>query len=131
MLNSGLKFLDGIQKIELKNIADLYQIWCFLEVKNVLQRLLGKENPDDIDLAEIQIDNFVFKIERGVKSRVSFHNTDGVIIDLFHDFSYDTSESQLVKSFTVNQRPDIVLRITKNDLKRIMFSLIYMMQNTD
>ena len=117
MLNSGLKFLDGIQKIELKNIADLYQIWCFLEIKNVLQNLLGKENPDDIDLAEIQIDDFVFKIERGVKSKVSFFNKDGEIIELFHDFSYDTSESQNVKSFTVNQRPDIVLRITKNDLK--------------
>jgi hypothetical protein len=117
MLNSGLKFLDGIQKIELKNIADLYQIWCFLEIKNVLLKLLGKENPDDVDLAEIQIDDFVFKIERGVKSKVSFFNKDGEIIDLFHDFSYDTSESQNVKSFTVNQRPDIVLRITKNDLK--------------
>jgi hypothetical protein len=43
MMNSGLKFLDGIQKIELKNIADLYQIWCFLEIKNVLQNLLGQE----------------------------------------------------------------------------------------
>ncbi|KPM49654.1 DUF2357 domain-containing protein [Jiulongibacter sediminis] len=117
MLNSGLKFLDGIQKIELKNIADLYQIWCFLEIKNVLQNLLGKENPDDVDLAEIQIDDFVFKIERGVKSKVSFFNKDGEKIDLFHDFSYNTSESQNVKSFTVNQRPDIVLRITKNDLK--------------
>ena len=117
MLNSGLKFLEGIQKIELKNIADLYQIWCFLEIKNILQNLLGKENPDDVDLAEIQIDDFVFKIERGVKSKVSFFNKEGEIIDLFHDFSYDTSESQNVKSFTVNQRPDIVLRITKNDLK--------------
>jgi hypothetical protein len=117
MLNSGLKFLEGIQKIELKNIADLYQIWCFLEIKNVLQNLLGKDNPDDVDLAEIQIDDFVFKIERGVKSKVSFNKTNDEIIDLFHDFSYDTSESQNVKSFTVNQRPDIVLRITKNDLK--------------
>ncbi len=117
MLNSGLKFLEGIQKIELKNIAHLYQIWCFLEIKNVLQNLLGKDNPDDVDLAEIQIDDFVFKIERGVKSKVSFNKTNGEIIDLFHDFSYDTSESQNVKSFTVNQRPDIVLRITKNDLK--------------
>lgn len=117
MLNSGLKFLDGIQKIELKNIADLYQIWCFLEIKNVLQNLLGKESPDDVNLAEIQIDDFVFKIERGVKSKVSFRKTDGEIIDLFHEFSYDTSESQTIKSFTVNQRPDIVLRITKNDLK--------------
>lgn len=117
MLNSGLKFLEGIQKIELKNIAELYQIWCFLEIKNILQTLLGKNNPDDIDLAEIQIDDFVFKIERGVKSKVSFHKTDGEIIDLFHDFSYETSANQKVKSFTVNQRPDIVLRITKNDLK--------------
>ena len=117
MLNSGLKFLEGIQKIELKNIADLYQIWCFLEIKNVLQNLLGKDNPDNVDLAEIQIDDFVFKIERGVKSKVSFNKSNGEIIDLFHDFSYDTSESQNVKSFTVNQRPDIVLRITKNDLK--------------
>jgi hypothetical protein len=117
MLNSGLKFLEGIQKIELKNIADLYQIWCFLEIKNVLQNLLGKENPDEIDLAEIQIDDFVFKIERGVKSKVSFVKTNGEIIDLFHDLSYYTSDNQNVKSFTVNQRPDIVLRITKNDLK--------------
>jgi hypothetical protein len=109
---------DGYQNEKLlKNIADLYQIWCFLEIKNVLQNLLGKDNPDDVDLAEIQIDDFVFKIERGVKSKVSFNKTNGEIIDLFHDFSYDTSENQNVKSFTVNQRPDIVLRITKNDLK--------------
>lgn len=117
MLNSGLKFLDGIQKIELKNIADLYQIWCFLEIKGVLQKLLGKDKPDDVDLAVIQIDDFVFKIERGVKSKVSFKTVNGEIIDLFHDFSYDTSQTQTIKSFTVNQRPDIVLRITKNDLK--------------
>ena len=117
MLNSGLKFFEGIQKIELKNIADLYQIWCFLEIKNVLQNLLGKDNPDDVDLAEIQIDDFVFKIERGVKSKVSFNKTNGEVIDLFHDFSYDTTGNQTVKSFTVNQRPDIVLRITKNDLR--------------
>lgn len=117
MLNSGLKFLEGIHKIELKNIADLYQIWCFLEVKNILQELLGKEDPDEIDLAEINVDDFVFKIERGVKSKVSFNNENGDLIELFHDFSYGTSLDQKVKSFTVNQRPDIVLRIAKNDLK--------------
>ena len=117
MLNSGLKFLEGIQQIELKNIAELYQIWCFLEIKNVLQKLLGKTNPDDIELAEIQIDDFVFKIERGVKSKVSFVNANGDIIDLYHDYSYNTHENRTEKSFTVTQRPDIVLRITKNDLK--------------
>lgn len=117
MLNSGLKFFEGIQKIELKNIAELYQIWCFLEIKSVLQDLLKKDNPDDVDLAEIQIDDFVFKIERGVKSKVSFNKSNGEVINLFHDFSFDTGQNQRIKSFTVNQRPDIVLRISKNDLK--------------
>ena len=117
MLNSGLKFLEGIQKIELKNIAELYQIWCFLEIKNILQNLLGKDNPDEVELAEIQLDDFVFKIERGVKSKVSFNKSKREIIELFHDLSYETSENKNVKSFTINQRPDIVLRITKNDLK--------------
>lgn len=125
MLNSGLNFLEGIQKIELKNIAELYQIWCFLEIKNVLQKLLGKDNPDDIELAEIHIDDFIFKIERGVKSKVSFIKSNGDIIDLFHDFSYDTNQNQSVKSFTVTQRPDIVLRITKNDLKE-NYALTYL-----
>ncbi|KOY86300.1 hypothetical protein AD998_09230 [bacterium 336/3] len=117
MLNSGLRFLEGIQKIELKNIAELYQIWCFLELKNILQQLLGKNNPDEVDLAEIQVNDFVFKIKKGAKSKVVFNKPNGEVIELYHEYSYGKSESQGVKSFTVNQRPDIVLKITKNDLK--------------
>jgi hypothetical protein len=135
ILNSGLNFLEGVQKIELKNIADLYQIWCFLEIKNVLQNLLGKTNPDEIKLAEIKVDDFIFKIERGVKSKVSFNGTNGDLIDLFHDYSFDTA-SESVKSFTVNQRPDIVLNITKNDLKEnyvltYLFDAKYRLQSDD
>jgi hypothetical protein len=126
MLNSGLSFLEGVQKIELKNIADLYQIWCFLEVKGILQKLLAKEKPDDIELAEIQIDDFVFRIEKGAKSRISFKQPNGDLIDLFHDFSYYKNQNQEVRSFTVTQRPDIVLRITRNDLKdNYVFTYLY------
>jgi hypothetical protein len=116
MLNSGIKFLEGIQKLELKNIADLYQIWCFLEMKKVLQKLLNKEKPDDVDIAVIQIDDFVFKIERGVNSQVTFKQNNGDQIELYHDFSYSKTNDKNVRSFTVNQRPDIVLKITKNDI---------------
>jgi hypothetical protein len=126
MLNSGLSFLEGIQRIELKNIADLYQIWCFLEIKGILQKLLGKERPDNIELAEIQIDDFVFRFEKGAKSRVSYRQPNGDLIDLFHDFSYAKGQNQEVRSFTVTQRPDIVLRITRNDLKNnYIFTYLY------
>jgi predicted component of viral defense system (DUF524 family) len=136
MLNSGLKFLDGIQRIDLKNIADLYQIWCFLEIKGILQRLLRKEKPDDVELAEIQVDDFVFRIERGVKSRVVFKHNNGDLIELYHDFSFDKAVNKEIRSFTVNQRPDIVLRITRNDLKdnyglTYLFDAKYRLQSDD
>lgn len=115
MLNRGLKFLEGVQKIELKNIADLYQIWCFLEIKEIIQELLGKYGPDDVELAEI-VDDFVFKVERGGKSKVSFKQRNE-LIELFHDFSFEKDGNLNVKSYTVSQRPDIVLKITKNDLR--------------
>jgi hypothetical protein len=117
MLNSGLKFLEGVQKIELKNIAELYQIWCFLEMKGFLQKLLKKDKPDEVHLAEILVDNFVFRLQQGVKSRVSFLAADGQRIDLYHELYFSNETNAPVKSFTVNQRPDIVLKITKNDLK--------------
>jgi len=117
MLNSGLSLLAGVQQIELKNIADLYQIWCFLEIKNIIQKLLGKEKPDEVDLAEIHVNDFIFQIEKGIKSKVSFRSRNGDHIDLYHDYSYNTYNNSSVKSFTVNQRPDIVLKITKDDLK--------------
>lgn len=118
MLNSGLKFLNGIQNIELKNIADLYQIWCFLEIKSILQRLLNKTKPDDIELSKILIDGFIFKIEQGIESKVSFKTSNGENVSLFHNLSFSACEKdKKVRSFTVNQKPDIVLNITKNDLK--------------
>lgn len=120
MLNSGIKFLEGIQKIELKNIAELYQIWCFLEIKWILDQKLDHLK-HDITLAEIKVDDFVFKIERGIKSQVSYikneNGSEKERIDLYHDLSFDLTNLNKVKSFTVKQKPDIVLNITKNDLK--------------
>jgi hypothetical protein len=37
ILRRGIDFLDGVNKIELKNIADLYQIWSFIEIKNMIK----------------------------------------------------------------------------------------------
>lgn len=116
MLNSGIQFLEGILKLEIKNIAELYQIWCFLEVKKVIQNILGKEKPDDIELAQIEVDSFIFKIRKGVKSRVLYKLDDGQEVELFHDFSINQTNSNGMVAPTIKQKPDIVLRITKQDL---------------
>jgi hypothetical protein len=125
LLNRGLKFFDGMQRIELKNIAELYQIWCFLEIKSVLQSILGKERPDEVKIAEIRVDNFVFHIEEGVTSRIAFVLDNDDRVELFHEFSFNKTKNAEVRSYTVNQRPDIVLKITKNDLRE-KYALTYL-----
>lgn len=115
ILKKGIDFLDGINKIELKNIADLYQIWCFVEMKNMIQSVLGKQ-PEEINLAEILIDNFTIQLRTGRSSRVSFKKDNGDIVELFHELNYSSAISDNTISYTGTQKPDIVLRITKNDL---------------
>jgi hypothetical protein len=125
MLNRGMSFFEGVQKIEMKRISDLYQIWCFLEMKKILQALLGKD-PADVKLANIEVDGFVFKFDTGKRSKVTFENTNGDHIELFHDYQFNVGTSEKVISHTVNQRPDIVLQITKNDLKDLYtFTYLY------
>lgn len=116
ILKRGIDFLDGVNKIELKNIADLYQIWCFIEMKNMIQDILNKE-PEEINLAEILVDGFTIQLRSGRRSKVSFKKDNGDLIELFHELKYTDKIFDNTISYTVNQEPDIVLRITKNDLK--------------
>ncbi len=115
ILKRGIDFLDGVNKIELKNIADLYQIWCFIEMKNMVQKILNKK-PEEVNLAEILVDGFTIQLRSGRSSRVSFKKDNGDLIELFHELKYTGNVFDRTISHTVNQEPDIVLRITKNDL---------------
>lgn len=136
MLNSGLRFLEGIQRIELKNIAELYQIWCFLEMKRVLELLLQKQGPDEVNIAKIRIDNFVATMDRGIKSEVAFIAGNGDRVELYHDLQYEKYHQDIGRSFTVSQRPDIVLRIVKSDLREkyvltYLYDAKYRLQSDD
>jgi hypothetical protein len=116
ILKKGIDFLEGVNKIELKNIADLYQIWCFIEMKNAIQMILNRK-PEEINLAEILVDGFTIQLRSGKHSKVSFRKDNGDLVELFHELKFTDTIKDSNVSHTVNQEPDIVLRITKNDLK--------------
>ena len=100
----------------MKNIADLYEIWCFIEMKNMISKILGRE-PEEINLAEILINNFSIQLRSGKKSKITYKKDNGDLIELFHELKYTDNLSENTLSHTVNQEPDIVLKITKGDFK--------------
>lgn len=114
ILEKGIDFLKGVKKIELKNIDELYQLWCFVKLKRIIGRLLPMDSEEERYDPPISRRTFFF--ETGTQKRVVFKlkNTDEV--ELIHEFSYRSSSSQN-RSYTLEQAPDIVLRITKSDLK--------------
>ncbi|HLX93910.1 MAG TPA: DUF2357 domain-containing protein, partial [Puia sp.] len=116
MLKRGFKLFDDIRKISLKDMADLYQFWCFLKMKDMIQSILGKA-PEEIDLAEVLVHNFLLTLRTGNSSKISFVIGKGEKIELYHDYSYSYKGKSETFSFTVDQRPDIVLKISKSDLK--------------
>jgi len=125
ILKRGIDFLDGVNKIELKGIDKLYQIWCFIEMKNMIQTILNK-NPEEVNLADLLVEGFTIQLSKDRKSRVSFKKDNGDLIELFHELKYTNTISDNTLTHTVNQEPDIVLRITKNDLKEnLQFTYLF------
>lgn len=43
ILSCGYDLKEGANSLELKDIAKLYEIWCFIELKNIIKELLGNE----------------------------------------------------------------------------------------
>jgi predicted component of viral defense system (DUF524 family) len=118
LLKQGVKFLEDNQKLEFKNIAELYQIWCFIELKNIIKGITGVEPTSNFE------QKFEFKhwsnlrIE-GAFSCFTFNLHNGDRVELLHDYSYKKDDSDIknaLKSYTEEQRPDITLRLFKKDL---------------
>lgn len=123
ILNRAYDLDDSLYKLETKDIATLYEIWCFIEVKNIVKGILEK------DAAGVEVENrsrvemnklFTYELSRGENSRILFKQGEVELAELIYNPQQDkqsnkhTGISQVV-SRTVPQRPDIVLQLTKRD----------------
>ncbi|MFN8714608.1 MAG: DUF2357 domain-containing protein [Bacteroidota bacterium] len=124
VLRAGSELFDGIQQIEFKSIDNLYQIWCFLEMSSIITRIL-QTGPEVAELAKFSNHNFVVGFETGKASKISWTCANGDRVILYHDIQFGRNASEKIRSYTIAQRPDIVLQIVKNDLREA-YSLTYL-----
>ena len=127
MLKCAYRMLDGMHQMETKDIAHLYEVWCFIMLKKMIEEETGI-SPDRI--RTVQADGkFVFEFHKGTASRIQFIREDNSLIDLYYNpkFTSEDVASQLpdTVSVTVPQQPDIILRITPNDLHQ-EYTLTYL-----
>ena len=96
-------------RIGMRSVNDIYEIWAFLEIRTILQEL---------GFVETQSKRPRWKtkgVERQLVdgSGASFHFTGpgGLSVRISHEPTYGNTEGDGLRSFTVEQRPDIVLEV--------------------
>jgi hypothetical protein len=97
--------------ISMKSVAEIYEVWCFLCLKQILEQDLGFELVDNGATKLAQNDFFEYQLKDGFAGAFRFKRRDGVTARLAHEPKF-TKKGQSIRSYLVNQEPDIVLEVT-------------------
>ena len=125
LLRRAYSLNDGMYRLQSKDIATLYEIWCFIEVSHIVKEQLGKDI--DVDHRNRMEMNGVFTWElgKGEHSRILFRKDGVELAELVYNPKHTEKENDSISMEhlvvpTVPQKPDIVLQLTKDDIKKGM-----------
>ena len=125
ILQKSFSLNDGMFRMETKDIATLYEIWCFIQVEKVVKDLFGQEVvADHVSRQELH-GLFTRELSTGKRSRIVFKQGDVTLAELYYNPRHDEKTDDIrgigaLQSYTVVQKPDIVLQLTKNDIQQGM-----------
>ncbi|MGL6178024.1 MAG: DUF2357 domain-containing protein [Tannerellaceae bacterium] len=126
MLRRAYSLNDGIYKLQTKDIATLYEIWCFIEVSHIVKEQLHLEDTDVDHRNRMEMNGaFKWELGKGEYSRILFKKDGIELAELVYNPQSIGRENDFVgvKNLvvpTVSQKPDIVLQLTKNDIEKGM-----------
>lgn len=96
--------------ISMKSVAEIYEVWCFLTIKNILQHDLGFDLKISKKSPLTYNNIFEYELSDGFRGAFKFKRSDGVVVRLAHEPKF-TPHGKGMRSYLVSQKPDIVLDI--------------------
>lgn len=127
ILNASYMLFEGLHRIETKNVADLYEIWCFLKVEEIVKACCkvryGEHLPEpEANHGELN-GKFVKQLGTGVNSQVVFKVGDVELARVIYNPKISEHERRnnglqdvvfpTGVSKQKGQIPDIVLQLTR------------------
>jgi hypothetical protein len=118
MLKCGLELEKGETNIGLKQIWELYEIWCFLIMKRLVMKIF-EINPNDREdylarVKENKQDMLAAFRSSKLEHSITMYGKNGERADLLYQHTYNR-RSGTCHSVTTEQRPDFVLNIYKEN----------------
>ncbi|MUG46978.1 restriction endonuclease-like protein [Paenibacillus woosongensis] len=108
MLMKGLSVQGDLIRLSLKDLAQLYEYWCFLKIHDLLSR---KYELIKQDIVKVNRSGIFVKLDKTQKSKIMYRNPqNGEVFTLYYN-SLPRGE----QTPTVGQMPDNVLTLKKSD----------------
>lgn len=126
LLQRSYSLNDGIYRLQTKDIATLYEIWCFIEVSHIVKEKLHLSDEDIDHRNRMEMNGlFTWDLGKGEHSCILFKKDNVELAELIYNPKSSEHENNSVGITdlvvpTVPQKPDIVLQLTKNDLQKGM-----------
>jgi hypothetical protein len=117
--------------ISIKSISELYEVWCFLEIREILLSLGFVEVGNST--ANLRLRGVEKELKDGLGAAFVFTRSDGLQVRLAHEPEFKKPASKLnsIYSWNAIQRPDIVLQVNFPDGEKIhwIFDAKYRIDN--
>lgn len=114
LLQKGIELFEGANAIGVRPIWELYELWCFLKMRQMTADILGLHfgNPEEITESPMPM---VKPFEdNNQEHTVYYHCADGSMARLHYQHTYSRKTGE-VHTATTENRPDIVLTVVKPD----------------
>jgi len=105
-----LEFFSRQNTLSMKSVAEIYEIWCFLELKNILIEELDFQQLTSGKQATLSERAFEIQLKDGMAGAFEFERKDGVYARLAHEPIFK-KDGYPIRSYLLSQKPDIVLEI--------------------
>ena len=120
MLQRGLSVTGGVFNVSIKDMAVLYEYWCFIKLNSMLRESGYKL--DSQDFVKVTRDGIAVSLVKGETSCIRYTTDKGEKIELFYNPRYDRGDKQndtgRSQAATTTQKPDNVLSLTKSSRGR-------------
>lgn len=121
MLQNGLDLIQGDTSIGVQPIWKLYELWCFLKVKQMVCKVLGIDpcNKEHIEKYIREDTQNAFDLFNGgsLSGHITYtnpRNDDKVEVGYQYSFNRKAGDDEM-RSATTEQKPDIVMHIHKKE----------------
>ena len=86
LLRRGYSLYDGMFRLQTKDIATLYEIWCFIEVSHIVKEQLHLTNEEVEHRNRMEMNGvFTWELGKGEHSRILFKKDNVELAELVYN----------------------------------------------